>query len=74
MEENPIRLLIWLFQSIKSPVIAHFSFLVGLNAQPYLTLANIWGKPTIGLYGGVQNVSGFYMLFMDKKEPNYWVF
>ena len=26
----------WLFQSIKSPVISDFSFLVGLNAQSYL--------------------------------------
>ena len=41
VKENPSRLLLWLFQSIKSPVVADFSFLVGLNAQPYLTQANI---------------------------------
>ena len=57
MEENPSRLLLWLFQSIKSPVVADFSFLVVLNAQPYLR-SQWWS---------VKNVSGF-IYFWTKKD------
>ena len=41
MEKNLSWLLLSPFQLIKSPVVADFSFLVELNAQPYLTLVNI---------------------------------
>ena len=68
MEENPSLMLLWLYQSTMFPVVADFSFLVGLNPQPYLTKPIFKGIPPYSLRWSVKKCFWFlYVIFGQKR-------
>ena len=62
VEQNPSPLLLWLFQSIKFPVVADLTFIVGLNAQTLFTLYVIFGQKRTKLLGFLMGYDSYTTL------------